>query len=173
MNKLSITVAVGWMLALMFGITGAFAATSAQPEVRLQAWQVRSVTEGGATRETLQPLQQQIRPGDVIEYEARYVNGTAKALTKVQLTLPVPEGGVSYLPGALSTTPVDSASLDGKHFEPLPLRREVRLPDGRREMQEVPASEYRFLRWNLGTLPAGSERAVRARMQLAPVAGRS
>lgn len=44
------------------------------------------------------------------------------------------------------------------------------LPDGRTARREVPASEYRFLRWNLGDLPAGSTRTVRARMQLPAVA---
>ena len=172
--KLSITTA-GMLLALLFTLTGVRAGTAspaAQAEIRLQAWQVQTVVEHGAKKERLQPLQQ-IRPGDVVEYEARYLNGTGKAARDVQLTLPVPVGGLQYLPGGNADMPVHSASLDGQRFEPVPLRREVLTPDGRRTMQDVALSEYRFLRWNLGDLPAGAQRAVRARMQLPPVAGAS
>jgi hypothetical protein len=170
--KSAIAFATALLLALLFTFSAAHAGTAgtatAQPQVVLQAWQVQSVVELGATRESLQPLKG-IRPGDVVEYEARYVNTTAKAAQHVQLTLPVPVGGLAYLPQAGAATPVDSASVDGVRFEPVPLRREVRLPDGRRVTQDVPLADYRFLRWNLGTLPAGAERAVRARMQLPAV----
>lgn len=159
---------VSGLLALLFTVTAHAGNTAAQPQIVLQAWQVQSVVEAGETKERLQPLQQ-IRPGDVIEYEARYVNATPKAAQGVQLTLPVPAGGIRYLPAHDSATPVQTASLDGVKFEPVPLRRAVHRSDGRRVMEDVPLTEYRFLRWNLGDLPAGAQRTVRARMQLPPV----
>ncbi|MET0210774.1 MAG: hypothetical protein ABW220_17135 [Burkholderiaceae bacterium] len=151
--------------ALLSPVTSAFAGSTGQAEVRLQAWQVLTVVEQASVKEKLQPLQQ-VRPGDVVEYEARYVNGTAKATNDVQITLPVPAGGMQFLPQAGALTPPQFASLDGKRFEPIPLKREVRSADGRKSTVDVPAAEYRYLRWNLGALPVGAERAVRARMQL-------
>ncbi len=162
--KPSITTA-GLLLMLLLAFVGMPVHAAPEPQVVLQAWQVQRVVEQGVARERLQPLQK-IRPGDVIEYEARYVNSVIKPVHDVQVTLPVPDGGLQYLPGGEGATPVYSASLDGVKFERVPLRREVRLPDGRRGMEEVPLSEYRYLRWNLGDLPAGGQRAVRARMQL-------
>lgn len=164
-----------WLLTLLFTVTGVHAGTesaaapAAQPQIVWQAWQVHGAAESGSARERLQPLQN-IRPGDVVEYEARYVNSTRRKAEDVQLTLPVPAGGMQYLPQATSATPVHSASVDGVRFEPVPLRRAVKRADGLLQIQEVPLSEYRFLRWNLGDLPAGAHRAVRARMQLPQLA---
>lgn len=105
------------------------------------------------------------RPGDLIEYKAVYQNqgkGNAKHL---QATLPIPAASMEYVPAA--TTPANvQASLDGKHFDTPPLKRSVTLADGRKEMQAVPASEYRFLRWDIGDLPAGKSTTVAARMKL-------
>lgn len=170
-----------WLLALVLALavagSGATAAPAAPPkaaaaaetQILLQAWQVQHVVEAGARKERLQPLMS-VRPGDVIEYEARYINSAAHKSQGVQLTLPVPAGGVQYLPQAATATPVHSASLDGVRFEPVPLRRAVRQANGTLAMQEVPPSEYRFLRWNLGDLPAGANRVVRARMHLPQLA---
>lgn len=182
MSKLSIligalccallTLAVPAFAANAAATAGAAAATAAagRAEVRLQAWQVQTVVEQASVKERLQPLPSQIRPGDVVEYEARYVNGTGKPAADVQITLPVPAGGLQIQLNAFGDTPPQFASLDGKRYEPLPLKREVRLADGRRATIDVPAAEYRYLRWYLGTLPAGAERAVRARMQLPALA---
>lgn len=177
MSKLPMSVGALLCCALALFTSPAFAAGTApgapagQAEVRLQAWQVQTVVEQATVRERLLPLQQQIRPGDVVEYEARYINGTGKAAADVQLTLPVPANGLRFVPNAAAETPPQFASLDGKRYEPIPLKRELRLADGRRATVDVPLSEYRFLRWHLGTLPAGAERAVRARMQLPSLDG--
>lgn len=166
------TVITAWLLALLFAAGSAFAASPAvvPTQVILQAWLVHSFIEHGAARENLQPLMTQVRPGEVIEYEARYVNGSAKAAQNVQLTLPVPAGGLQYLPKSGSSMPVQMASLDGVRFEPVPLRRQVQRADGRRVLEDVPLAEYRYLRWSLGDLPAGAQRTVRARMQLPALA---
>ncbi|MFG6414944.1 hypothetical protein ACG02S_13675 [Roseateles sp. DC23W] len=169
--KLHLTLTT-WLLALLFAASAAAAAQTApaQTQIILQAWRVQSVMERGAPRENLQPLMTRVRPGEVIEYEARYVNGNAKAAQNVQLTLPVPAGGLQYLPTADSSTPVQTASLDGVRFDPVPLRRLVPRADGRRVMEDVPLAQYRYLRWSLGDLPAGAQRTVRARMQLPALA---
>ena len=56
------------------------------------------------------------------------------------------------------------ASLDGKTFAPLPLKRKERLADGREVMREVPVSEYRSLRWTIASLDARGERIGAARV---------
>lgn len=145
-------------------------ASAAQPEIRLQAWRIRTVVEQARVQELREPLRE-LRPGDVVEYEARYVNGTSKPVRDVQLTLPVPAGGLELLALDAMSTPARWASVDGRRFEPIPLRREQRRADGRVTVEAVPLSEYRYLRWQLGDLPAGAERSVSARMQLPPLAG--
>lgn len=109
----------------------------------------------------------QARPGDVLEYRATCRNASDSRVRQLAATLPVPRG-MSFLPGTASAGVV--ASLDGKTFEPLPLKRRVKLSDGRTVVREVPASEVRWLRWTLGTLDAKTEKVVRARVRVEPVA---
>ena len=45
-----------------------------------------------------------------------------------------------------------------------------RTPDGREVLVEVPPSEYRALRWAIGTLGAKQSRTVAARARVAPLA---
>jgi uncharacterized repeat protein (TIGR01451 family) len=132
--------------------------------VQLAAFRVHSVLANGAANEKLQTLEQ-IRPGDVIEYQATYANPGKAAVSNVQLTLPVPPGGVVYVPGGARPAGA-MASIDGKVFAAMPLMRSHVLPDGRVVQRTVPASEIRFLRWDLGTVEAGAQRSVQARMQL-------
>jgi uncharacterized repeat protein (TIGR01451 family) len=110
----------------------------------------------------------QAKPGDVIEYRATYRNEGQGAVRQLEATLPVPPG-TEYLPRTAKPAAV-TASLDGKTFESLPLKRTVRLPDGREVQREVPVSEYRWLRWTIGSLAARSAETVRARVRVTPVA---
>lgn len=103
------------------------------------------------------------RPADVVEYRTTYRNVSRKSLGNVAATLPVP-AGFEFIPG--TTTPGVLASLDGKSYAPVPLTRRVKGADGREQIVPVPASEYRFLRWHLGELPAGASRDVVARMRM-------
>jgi hypothetical protein len=79
-------------------------------------------------------------------------------------TLPVPHG-MEFLPSTASPVRV-MASTDGANFAAVPLMRKVHKADGTVDEQPVPVSEYRFLRWNLGELPAGAGKNVSARMRL-------
>ena len=102
-----------------------------------------------------------IKPGDVLEYRATYVNHGGKAVNGLVANLPIPEG-LEYLrksasPGASLVT---AATRDGK-YAPEPL---VRLTHGKPE--PVPYSEYRALRWTLGQLPAKGQMAVTARVRV-------
>jgi uncharacterized repeat protein (TIGR01451 family) len=106
----------------------------------------------------------QARPGDVIEYSVVYRNRDKGAAKNVMATLPIPTG-MEFLPKTSSPGQV-MASLDGSEFSAVPLTRKVKKADGTVEDQEVPYSEYRFLRWNLGDLPAGGSKEVSARVRI-------
>jgi uncharacterized repeat protein (TIGR01451 family) len=107
------------------------------------------------------------RPGDVIEYRAEYRNAGSRPVKELAATLPVPRG-MEFLPRTAAPEPI-LASLDGKTFEPVPLQRRVRLANGREVTRDVPAAEYRFLRWSLGTLGARETRTVAARVRVSPL----
>jgi len=108
------------------------------------------------------------RPGDVIEYRAVYRNDGSAPVRELDATLPVPNG-LEYLPKTAAPAVV-LASTDGRTFATVPLVRKTRTADGREVVREVPLSEYRALRWSIGTLAAKEARTVRARMRVAPLA---
>lgn len=140
--------------------TKVFAADTQAVDVRLQAFQVVAQDKGG---EKLVPaLEAEV--GDTIEYQITYQNQGKTVAQAVAATLPVPEGAMSYLAGSAAPKAVQ-ASLDGKTFAPLPLTREV-VRKGLRVVERVPASEYRFLRWNLGDLAPGQAITVSSRMKV-------
>jgi uncharacterized repeat protein (TIGR01451 family) len=107
------------------------------------------------------------RPGEVIEYRATYNNAGAHAVKDFAATLPVPQG-LEYLPRTAQPAKL-LASLDGKNYASVPLTRRVKTADGRFVVREVPVSEYRFLRWSIGTLAAKSQTQVSARVRVAPL----
>lgn len=144
--------------ALMLWTGLALAADSTPVEVTLRAFQVNAAL-GGKLVPTLEA-----RPGDVIEYQVTYRNPAKAAARQVAATLPVPAGGMAYLDGSASPGLLQ-ASLDGVHFAPAPLKRDV-TREGKRVSETVPPSEYKFLRWNLGDLAAGQQVTVSARMRL-------
>lgn len=117
-------------------------------------------------KETKSPADE-ARPGDVIEYRAEYRNAGGAPVRQLAATLPVPNG-MEYLPRSASPQ-VMFASLDGRTFEPVPLKRRVRLEDGREVVRDVPPAEYRYLRWSLGSLDVKQSRAVSARVQVSPL----
>lgn len=135
-------------------------------DIKLVAQRVLRDADG---QEALQPAERAF-PGDVIQYDATYHNRADKGIANVAPTLPIPTG-MEYVPDSAKPAPA-LASLDGKLFEPIPLKRQVILPSGEVQEQEVPATEYRALRWNLGEMEAGGRTTVVARARLLP-AGRA
>ncbi len=118
-------------------------------------------------RESLAPAEQ-ARPGETLEYRAVYHNDGSHEAKNLAATLPIPRG-TSYVAGSASPSRVE-ASLDGVRFAPVPLTRVVRDSDGREVVREVPVSEYRALRWPLGSLASRQSRAVTARVRIEPTA---
>jgi uncharacterized repeat protein (TIGR01451 family) len=121
------------------------------------------VTVGTDGKEILVPAAK-AGPGDVIEYRVTYTNRGSATVTGVEASLPVPEG-MEYV--AASARPAGAlASRGDASFEPIPLKRRVKVADGRFEDREVPATEYKALRWKLGELTGGKSASVTARMRL-------
>ena len=118
-------------------------------------------TAGGS--QSYQPADK-ASPGDVIEYQALYTNQGTSPVKNLIPTMPVP-AGMEYIPGSAKPAQV-MASLDGKNFEAVPLKRKVTLPSGKQEVRDVPYEEYRFVRWNAGDMAAGSSTMVSARTRV-------
>ncbi len=106
------------------------------------------------------------QPGEVIEYKVVYQNKSDHEVAGLQATLPVP-AGMEYLSDTAKPVPV-TASLDGDKYAAVPLKRKVKLPDGKEEERTVPYAEYRFLRWDIGALSKGKNSTVIARMRVTP-----
>lgn len=149
---------------LAFGVLLAPAMARASGDVSVVLTAQRVTIEEG--KEVRSPAEQ-AHPGDVIEYRAEYRNGGAQAVRQLAATLPVPNG-MEYLARTAAPQAL-MASLDGKTYAAVPLRRKVRLADGREVLRDVPLSEYRFLRWTLGTLDARQSRSVAARVRVSPL----
>ena len=122
------------------------------------------VVKAGDGKEVLQAADRAM-PGEVIQYDALYRNQGRKGVRNLQPTLPIP-AGLEYLPDSAKPAP-SKASIDGKNFAPIPLMRQVALPDGKTKEEAIPTSEYRALRWELGDLDAGRNAQVSARARLA------
>lgn len=152
-----------WIIVLAG--TKVFAADTQAVDVRLQAFQVVTQDKGG---EKLVPATS-AQPGDTVEYQVTYQNNGKAPAKAVVATLPVPDGAMAYLDGSAAPKAVQ-ASLDGKEFAALPLKREV-VRNGKKVTETVPSSEYRFLRWQLGDLAPGKSATVTSRMRIAPVGG--
>lgn len=150
------------VLAAVASFGPAMAQSADQPvHVALTAQRVQLVNG----RETLVAADQ-AKPGETLVYRVTCSNEGRETVQSVLATLPIPSG-LEYLPRTAAPAVVQ-ASLDGKTFAPVPLVRRTRDANGREVVTEVPASEYRFLRWSVGTLAPKASRTVTARARVAP-----
>lgn len=119
------------------------------------------VSENGA--ESLRSASQ-VKPNDLLQYTATYVNTSSSPVQRLVASLPIPVGmqwvSASALP--LGVT----ASTDEKVFLRLPLTRQIKQADGRVVTELIPLSEYRALRWPEHTLAAGSTYTVSTRVRV-------
>lgn len=150
---------VAALVALALPVPFAAFAQSA-PKVSLTAHRVAVDAKG---RESFQPAAE-ARPGETVEYRAAYRNSGIASVGDVEATLPIPDG-TEYVARTARPAPA-LASLDGRTFEPLPLKRRVRLANGAETMRDIPAAEYRYLRWTLGSIEAGRAATVSARVRV-------
>jgi len=130
-------------------------APAAKVEADLQAFKVAGTNLVAATS---------ARPGEVIEYQARYTNTGGAPAQRLAPQLPLPASLVYVSSSALPNGVL--ASIDGKNFAPAPLMRVVKAADGTTRSVAVPLREYRVLRWQLGTLAPGQSVTVKARARV-------
>ncbi len=150
----------------IYALSGsAWAQQAAAPEVQseLSVRRVVVATRNNDTRETLEAATN-AKPGDTLEYVARYRNQSKAPVQQLQATLPIPQGTRLVLNPARPAP--QQASLDGVRYAPIPLKRMVRQSDGREVEQLVPLDEYRYVRWSPQRLAPGSDLSVSARVTL-------
>ena len=122
----------------------------------------RVVIEAGGQEKALPAAT--AKPGDTLEYVVELHNGGGSAVNGLTATLPLPPG-TELIAG--SERPAKAlASLDGATFNAMPLKRSVKRADGAVVDELVPASAYRFLRWNSSDLPANATLHYSARVAI-------
>lgn len=154
-------VLAGALCALALSIPIAASAGSDDLKLSLTALRVTSDPRGHESFKSAEVAP----PGGVVEYRAQYANAGSTPARDVLATIPIPAGTEFVAKSAVPAAGV-LASLDGTTFQPVPLKRLVKLADGTEELREVPASEYRYLRWTLGSIDGGKTRTVRARVRV-------
>jgi uncharacterized repeat protein (TIGR01451 family) len=143
-------------------LTHGVALAEGDVSVALHAYRV-TMSQG---KEAFVPAEQ-AKPGEIIEYRATYKNTGKQPVKDLMATLPVPQG-LEYLPKTAQPAKL-FASTDGKNYDVVPLLKKVKGADGKIVVKEVPLSEYRSLRWPMGTLAASTETVVKARMRVSPL----
>ena len=123
----------------------------------------RKVVKDASGKEKFESAEK-AKPGDVIEYRAVYRNKGKGTVTNLKGVIPVPMG-TEFIPGSAKPSQI-TVSLDDKEYAPVPLKRKVTLPSGKKEMQDVPYEEYRFIRWDMQTLAPGKGSTVSMRVKL-------
>lgn len=91
-------------------------------------------------------------PGDILIEVASYTNRSKQALAGFQATLPVPQN-TELVAGSVNPA-IALASVDGRVFSAIPLKRKVKQANGAEVEVMVPVSEYRYLRWSLSEIGA-------------------
>jgi hypothetical protein len=148
-----VLLAAGWSLAIAAGVPPA-PITSELQVSRVQSQDGQDASKPATVT----------NPGDVLEYHLSYANHSAGAVSGLVAKLPIPSG--TTLTDLMQVSPQAEASTDGTRYAPLPLTRVVKHADGTEQRVSVPLEEYRSLRWNLGSLPAGGIKQVHARVRV-------
>lgn len=124
----------------------------------------KKVTIGSDKKEILSDAKTVV-PGDIIEYVATYTNNGKVALGRLTPNLPIP-ADTEYQAGSAKPGMGVKATLGDGKFETIPLKRKVKLPDGKEVEQEVSPARYRALQWSLGELAPGKSVTVSARVRV-------
>jgi uncharacterized repeat protein (TIGR01451 family) len=153
----------------VLGLLALPALAAGKPDVSA-ALEVKKVLLDAAGAESLQSADE-ARPGDTLQYVATYRNEGSAIAHDLQATIPIP-AHTEFVPGSTSAGSV-KASVDGSHFEVLPLKRKVKRADGKEALVLVPYSEYRFVRWSAKDLNAGQAVKYSTRVRVLADAGAS
>jgi uncharacterized repeat protein (TIGR01451 family) len=154
---------------IALSISAVIAQNAQNLQISLKALRVVTAADQKETKETLVPAEQ-VKPGDVVEYQATYTNTASRPLRNLQATVPIP-ASLEFLPDSAKPTTV-LASVDGKTFSRVPLMRQTRAAGGPQKSEAVPYREYRFLRWDIGELSAKKSIVVSARAKVSSAQGK-
>jgi uncharacterized repeat protein (TIGR01451 family) len=124
---------------------------------------VKQVVVVEKDKEALRPATE-VKPGDVLQYTASYVNSGTSPVKQLVASLPIPLG-TQWVDAVALPRPA-LASIDGKVFAPVPLMRRVKKADGRVVEEAVPLSEYRAMRWPEQIVAAGATYTVSTRVRV-------
>jgi uncharacterized repeat protein (TIGR01451 family) len=113
--------------------------------------------------ESLRPATE-VKPNDLLQYAASYVNTSASPVKNLVASLPIPPGTQWVDASAVPRSVL--ASTDGKVFLPVPLMRRVKDAKGNFIDQPVPLNEYRALRWAEQVVAPGATYTVSARVRV-------
>ena len=161
----SLTGAAGLLMASFFAVAQTAAPTVAPaPKPEIESTLTAKRVEIDADKKEKLAEAKSAKPGEVIEYQVIYTNKGKSPVRDLLATLPIPEG-TDFQRNTVK--PVGAkATVGNGRFEAIPLKRKVKLPNGKEEEIEVPLSEYRALQWSLGELAAGKSVVVVARVRV-------
>lgn len=159
---ISVICALVFVLGNGAAFAGAPQANTGKEPVTI-ALSMKQVVVDAKGNETLQDAPR-IKPGDLVEYTAVYRNRSKQGISGLNASLPVPLG-LEYVKQSAKPLPV-MVTTDGVKFAAEPLMRTVKDQAGKEQQVEVPYSEYRNLRWEVGNLDAGKRVVVSARMRV-------
>ena len=149
------------LMALTCYTTAAYAQTAPRDvSVDLTGRKIVRLADGKEGRESAA----QAKPGEVIEYVATYTNRSKAAVKNLVATLPIP-AETDYVGGSSLPAGAQAATTDG-NFRAIPLKRKVKQADGKEIEQDVPLTEYRTLRWQVGELAPGKEFTATTRVRV-------
>lgn len=156
-----------WLSALMLGaafvLSGADSAAAAQEAIQVRLSQVKIIKAKDGKEQQVDATN--VLPGDIVEYRVVYRNVSKGRVSGLLADLPIPEG-LAYIAG--SATPAANLRAAAVRaptqasFAALPLMRK----DAAGKAVPLPLSEYRVLRWTIGTLDPGAQVVVAARAKV-------
>jgi uncharacterized repeat protein (TIGR01451 family) len=139
--------------------------TFAQSEDVSSTLEVYKITTNQQGEETAEEVTT-ITRGDTLEYQVTYTNNLPNSISNLQPVLPIPTG-IEYMANTAEPE-INTASLSpsGSNFQQLPIMREETTESGLATENEVPAREYRRLRWSVPSLDSQNSVTVTARVQV-------
>lgn len=152
--------------AVIAGITLALAGGMAQADALTSAFSYRIVEIAADGAEQLVE-RQDVRPGEIIQYQIRHDNGTDEGLSGLVIAAPVPSGVTLTIGGETSSVPAVfevqadlDPELDGLEWSTLPAVRKVMGEDGKLVEEPLPAEAIAAVRWTLSEPLAADDFAL-------------
>ena len=152
--------------ASLFALLAVFSSVvNSKEDVKIDL-QVHLVQMDDKGLEVFKPAQQ-ANPGDILQYKVICRNQGDTLARNVMAILPVPARELVFVKDKTDLQNLQ-ASLDGRVFGDLPLKKISKTPDGRIETVDADPADYRFLRWAVGDIPPQKSATMYARMRVAP-----